>query len=403
MAPIPDQNIEKTLSAIDVALENRKALEAPRNYLGMSEIGEPCWRKLFYSFRNAGRKRYSSSGVKTTEDGYMQEDLMAFRLRMLPYIELHTTASGAIKNEIGSRIIRKEEDYDQIGFSLLLGHFCGHCDGVIRGILEAPGTWHVWEHKSVNIEKSEKLKKLKREKGEKKALEAWDIIYFLQAQIYMHELKMTRHYLTVTTPGGRSCISVRTEYNRSIAEDLITKAKVIIFDNWSIPDRMKDDPEYYLCRWCEFNNICHSGEFPLVHCKTCRYSEPVLDGKRKCILKDIIVPNAELYKECGDHVFNPALINATLIEHQQDGCLYYVKEKDCYFANTSLTGFPDTGKRVDVIHTSYDLKYKIKSIQNISKEVSTVQKTFNGTVDEFSKETNPAFENGKLVSGLEDL
>jgi len=404
MALLPaSEQFDKTLHEIDVMLERRKALEAPRNYLGMSEIGEPCWRKLFYSFRNSESREWAAPGIKSTEDGFIQEDLMAFRLRLLPYIELHTTASGVIVNTIGSRIVSNKDDKDQIGFSLLLGHFRGHCDGAIRGIIEAPKTWHTWEHKSVNKEKLKKLIDLRKKHGEKKALSEWDTTYYAQAIIYMHELKFDRHFLTVTAPGGREYVSIRTEYNRSIAEDLIAKAKVIIFNNWDVPDRISDDPEYYLCRFCDYHNICHSGAFPQVHCKTCRYSEPVNDGKRQCLLHEKIIPDAELNMGCKDHVYNPALIGAKLVEHQQDSCIYHIPETGCYFANTSSSGFPDSKGTLDAIYTSNDLRDKIKSIKNITRDAVNIQKAVDGTFVDTTEESLPVMVNGEMVDRVKDV
>ncbi len=55
-------------------------------------------------------------------------------LKSVPGIELHTQG----------------QDGKQINFKLFGGHFAGSLDGVIRGIPEAPKTWHVWECKTAN-------------------------------------------------------------------------------------------------------------------------------------------------------------------------------------------------------------------------------------------------------------
>ena len=370
MAKLPDmQNI--TLTEVDKALEDKQQLEAPRNYLGMSQIGDECWRKLFYSFRGAEKRMIQASGLRAIEDGFLQEDVMSERLRMLPFIQLHTTAPDSDK---------------QIGFSLLLDHFRGHCDGMILGIKEAPKTWHVWEHKSVNETKFKKLNKLKEEKGEKKALAEWDEIYFSQAQIYMHQARVERHYLTVTTPGGRDYTSCRTEFNNKIAENLITKGKSIIFDNWNIPPRASSKREFYKCKWCEYSEICHDTKFPLVNCKTCRYSEPINEGKRKCLLKDTVLENNSLWIDtCPDHVYNPALVPAELVEHQSDCCIYK-SESGFVFANCSVSGIPETKGIIDDIYTSQHLRDKIVFANNLKKDAALeIQKSFDGSFKEPKK------------------
>ena len=365
MAKLPEFKTS-TLMEVDRVLEQKQLLEKPRHYLGMSQIGHPCWRHLFYSFRGCKKRIISASGIKAIQDGYDQENKMAERLRMLPYIELHTTDP--------------ENPKEQTGHKLLLDHFRGHMDGMIKGIKEAPLTWHVWEHKSVNQTKFNKLQKLIFEKGEKNALQEWDEIYFAQDQIYMHEAKVERHYLTVSTPGGRDYISCRTNYNKKIAEGIITKAQVIIFENWDIPERLSKNREFYLCKRCEFQEICHDGEFPLVNCKTCRYSEPIKDGKRKCLYKDEIIDDNVLYIDiCQYHIYNPALISAKLIEHQKDCCIYET-ENGFKFANCISIGMPKVKDELDAMYTSLDLYNNIKSTYNLNKTTASIQKEFNGKI-----------------------
>lgn len=367
MAKLDHKLFDITLAEVDKALEQKKNSESPRNYLGMSQIGDECLRKLFYSFRNSERRAWEAQGVRNIEDGHVQEDIMAARLRMVPGIELVTADP--------------DDPTKQIGFSLLLDHFRGHCDGAILGVLESPGTWHVWEHKSVAETSFEKLKKIRAEKGEKNALREWNGTYYAQAQIYMHEMKLTRHFLTVSTPGGRDYLSVRTEYNRKEAEAIIEKARSIIFDNWIIPPRISDKREFYSCKWCEFQEVCHDGRFPLVNCKTCRYSEPVDGGVRKCTLKENIISEDTLHVGCNDHLYNPALIDAELVEHQEESVIYKTK-KGIVFANTSLTGIPDIKtKKLNAIHTSKALREDIKFVTAIVKDIRTgAQNPFDGEV-----------------------
>jgi len=354
---------DPTLEAMNKKMEEKQKLESPRVYLGMSAIGHECWRHLFYSFRQAKKREIQASGLKAIEDGYDQEDKTIERLRALPFIEL----------------INDDGKGNQLGAELLLSHFKGHNDGVIRGLLQAPKTWHVFEHKAVNQTKFNKLKKLIEKFGEKKALIEWDMVYYTQAQIYMRESKTNRHYLTVTTPGGRDYISCRTEFNSKFAENVIDKAKVIIFDNWSLPAKMSENREHYLCKWCQFQAICHDGEIPEVNCKTCRYSEPVKDGQTKCLLQDKIIPRENFSLACKKHIFNPALIPAKMVEQQECGCIYEAPN-GFKFANIFATGMPELKGELDGIYTSKDLYKKIKNVNNFTPDAIQVQEKFNGEI-----------------------
>lgn len=354
--------IDPTLEAMNKAMELKQQLEKPRNYLGASEIGHDCQRYLFYSFRNACKKTISAKGLKAIQDGYDQEAKTIERLRDLPFIQL----------------VNDDGEGNQIGFKALLDHFCGHCDGMILGILQAPKTWHVFEHKSVNEKKFNELKKIIEEKGEKEALYNWDLVYYEQAQIYMHEFQLERHYTVVSTPGGRDHISCRTEYKRTYAERILEKAKSIIFENWTIPDKISDKREFFRCNWCHMKGICHDGDIPDVHCKTCRYRDCIDGGKSMCLATDTIIEDTLLNVGCEKHVFNPTLLpGVELIEHQEDGCSYQVEGKDFFFSNTNLTGFPEVKGRCDAIFTSKQLKEDIKNINHIDNKIV---KEFKGTV-----------------------
>lgn len=358
---------DKTLNEINKNIIEEKKLEAPRHSLGMSAIGKECERELFYSFRKCSSDSYNIIGIKAAYDGDLQEIEMAAKLKKLPYIELFD---------------RDPSNPDkQIGYTLLLGHFRGHFDGIIKGILESPGTWHVWEHKSKKETLFNKLKKLRDEHGEKKALELWDIMYYCQAQIYMHCSKTTRHFMTVTTPGGRDDISIRTEYNAKKAELIIEKAQRIIFDN-SLPAKINDSPEYFGCRFCDHKEVCHFKEFPLVNCKTCRYRKPVKDSENYCHLKNEIIDRNHLNIGCEKHIYYPALIQAKLIEHQSDCCIYQL-ENGIYLANCCNSGIPELKDYDLLIYTSKELKEKIKTLDNLlDKGVVKIQNKFDGDMQD---------------------
>ena len=294
MAEINYSVYDRTLRAVDKAMEERKNSEHARNYLGMSAIGEECERKLFYSFRDAEKRFIQASGIRAIEDGFAQEDVMAYRLRQVPGIKLITEQDGA-----------------QIGFSSVDGHFRGHCDGMIYGILERPEKWHVWEHKSVNEAKFNKLSKLRDEHGEKSALEKWDEIYYAQAQIYMHSAKVDRHYLTVTSPGGRDYISIRTALNEKAVDLILRKAHRIIYST-TIPAKISEKSEYFKCKICEYSGICHGEDEVRKSCGTCE-AFAVIPEKFQCKRKNEEMENQVPCKEWN---LNPLFAKAINIEQQ---------------------------------------------------------------------------------------
>lgn len=263
MVKIPDI-IDPTLAAMDEAIEAAQDTSR-RGYLGASSIGDPCARKLWYGLRWARPVKFSAGTLKNFEDGHRGEDLIASRLRNTPGITISTHSPEG----------------EQWGISDHEGHFRGHCDGFIKGLVQAPKTAHVWEHKVCNEKKQAQLVKLKTEKGEKEALAHWDEVYYAQAQVYMHYFDMTRHYLTCSSPGERSTVSVRTNYNPAHAEALVKRAKDIIVSDQP-PVRLSEDSTFYKCKWCDYHSICHDITPMQKNCRTCAYSYPDRDGAWSC-------------------------------------------------------------------------------------------------------------------------
>jgi hypothetical protein len=282
---------DPTLDAIDAQIVARQHNEPRRGYLGMSAIGDDCERKLWYGFRFVARAVFDAVALRRFEDGHRGELLMAERLRTVPGLTLHTHDPSTGK---------------QFGFSAVGGHFRGNIDGALLGLLQAPKTWHCWEHKV--SETWPALLKLKNA-GEKAALAAWTPTYYGQAQCYMHYGDFSRHYLTVDGPGGRTSVSVRTDYSKEAAERLEAKARRIITAA-EPPARLSEDPAFWKCKGCTMAAPCHRGQLADVTCRTCVHATPELDGDGRwsCarLLKDLTFP--EQQAACPDHLFIPALV-----------------------------------------------------------------------------------------------
>ena len=293
MATIPTAEQDPTLQAIDAAMVRRSAEDA-RPYLGASSIGQPCSRRLWYVFRWACVEQFDAATLYRFEDGHRTEDLLAARLRMVPGVQLHTLDPRSGK---------------QFAVEECAGHFRGHLDGAVLGLLQAPKTWSVWEAKAVGDDKLAKLRKAKAEHGEKAALAAWDGIYYAQAIIYMHLTGMTRHYLTASSPGGRVTESVRTNEDKAEAARLIDKARRIV-ESPTPPAGISDDPAFYQCKFCPAANVCHRSEGVQVNCRTCVHATPEMDGNGRwsCARHRKDVSTDEQRKGCAEHRLIPDLM-----------------------------------------------------------------------------------------------
>jgi hypothetical protein len=239
MVTIPEHG-DPTLQVMLRAVEAQQFGRQDRNYLGASMIGEPCARKIWYKYNKYPELPSGAIGLMAAESGYYAEEVTAKRLRMVSGIELHT----------------HKMDGSQYGWSAIGGKFKGHVDGLVRGLFQASSTVHVWEHKDKDHKKFADFKNKKDQFGEKNALKNWNEIYYGQAQINMHYMQNDRHYLTVSYAGARDYDSCRTDYSPVVAEQLVDKAHKII-DATFEPPRINDKPDFFLCKFCSFREICH--------------------------------------------------------------------------------------------------------------------------------------------------
>ena len=294
MATLPEIPHDPTLAAMNAAIEKDGNASPARPYLGMSGIGKPCHRAIWYDFRWASDRYIAAAGLRAIQDGFVNEDVTAKRLRMIPGIRLWTEG----------------EDGQQIGCEDLSGHFRGHLDGVIEGLLQAPKTPHVWENKAVNPKKFDVLKKLISELGEKQALRHWDTTYFAQSQLYMHYQKLTRHYLTENTPGGRDTVTCRTEYDKASAQHYIDLARSIIASEGP-PMRMSEDAVHWQCKWCDHHTTCHTPAYPKPTCRSCAHVTPMLDeqGGWHCRQWDDRIPVETQRTGCEAHLYHPDILH----------------------------------------------------------------------------------------------
>jgi len=298
MALLPKpQEQDPTLVAMDKAIVDHYD-PGRRLYLGMSSIGRPCSRELWYNFRWIKVVIFDAASLKRFKDGFVQEDITAARLNAIPEAHLE-----CFNPETG----------EQLEFSDFNGHFKGHTDGIIGGILQAPKTPHLWENKAVNDAKFNKLNKLKIDLGEKSALREWDYTYYVQVVMYMEYGGYTRAYTTVSTPGGREYTSVRTNADIVTVQKMKARAKDIIFrDN---PPSQIGDETNFQCKFCDYLDICHQKRQPDANCRTCLHSTPEETGGWSCakhLYKDM---DFELQEAgCPDHLYLPSLIDAEQID-----------------------------------------------------------------------------------------
>jgi hypothetical protein len=297
---------DATLDLADQVLEQTENSVPHRPYLGMSAIGAPCDRALWYGFRWASPKRFDAATIKRFADGHATEAVAIARLKAVDCLEVHD-----ISPDTGR----------QFGYEDHRGHFKGHMDGAILGLLQAPKTWHVLEIKAVSDTKLRELEKAMEKVGEKLALRAWNETYYAQAVLYMDYAGLDRHYSVVCTAGGRRWMGIRTNADPIEAKRLRSRAlSIIVSDN--PPPKISESPDWYICKWCDHSAICHEGERPQIHCRTCLHASPADAGEWHCGRWNN-APSLETQRQgCPNHLFIPSLVAGDQVDAGHDWVEY---------------------------------------------------------------------------------
>jgi len=263
MAVIPQGN--PTIGRIDTSMVEAQDGQWHRPHLGASAIGKPCLRALWYSFRWFKAPEFPGRILRLFRRGQNEEATVVEDLRR----------AGVVVSE-------GPEPGQQWRFSDINGHFGGSMDGAVLGLLEAPKTWHVLEIKTHNKKSFNAVEKHGVEKSKPE--------HFSQMQVYMHLSEMERAcYIAVCKDDDRYYLE-RVKYDAPYAGQLLEKAEEIIC-TVEPPEKISDNPEYYLCKWCDYNRMCHYYSDAEVNCRTCEHSLPEMHNEHKseqwlCTKKD---------------------------------------------------------------------------------------------------------------------
>lgn len=309
MVSLP-QPVDATLELSDRALERAENNRLPRPYLGMSAVGASCAKALWLSFRWASVRSFDAATLKRFADGHATEAVAIERLKMADGIELHDVIEGTTQ---------------QFGYQDHQGHFRGHMDGVILGLVQAPKTWHVLEIKAVSEEKFRALERTRVKVGEKQTLREWNAVYYAQAVLYMDYAGLDRHYTVVCTPGGRRWTSLRTNADPAEAMRLRKRARAII-ESVSAPDGISDNADYFECKWCEHSAVCHERKLPQSNCRTCLHASPIAAGEWHCQRFGRTISNSEQLEGCPAHLFIPSFVAGDQIDAGDDWVEYQMPD-----------------------------------------------------------------------------
>ena len=263
-----------------------------RSHLGASLIGKACERALWYDFRWTTKARFDGRVLRLFETGNREEERLVRNLRR----------TGATVLEVDPETGR------QFRVQAHGGHFGGSLDGVAIHLLEAPKAWHVLEFKTHSNKSFTDLvaKKVRESKPQ----------HFAQMQIYMHLMGMNRAMYLAVNKDTDDLYVQRVEADVAYTEQLLEKARRIIFAPTPLP-RISEEPSWYQCRLCDHADVCHGTRAAEVNCRTCLHSSPV-EGGWHCDRHQKPLSEVDQRTGCEQHLYLPPLVPAAQVDAGED-------------------------------------------------------------------------------------
>lgn len=245
-----------------------------RGHMGCSLLGEPCDRKLYYSFRFVKTAKFNGSALRIFNLGHISE---LFMIAML--------------QSIGCQVTQIDENGKQMRVShgLFIG---GSSDGTAIGIPDLPDERLLLEFKTSNDKSFTKLQ-VKGVKAEKHQ-------HFVQQQLYMHKMGLKHSLYMVYNKNNSQLHAEIIEYDESVANHYFERADGIVNSKFP-PKRISNNPDVFACKFCDFREICFFNEQPEVTCRSCKYANPNKSHGWVCELHHAKLTNERQLTACDKH------------------------------------------------------------------------------------------------------
>jgi CRISPR/Cas system-associated exonuclease Cas4 (RecB family) len=276
MAAIPEP--QNTIPAlIDAVHETQR--QHPRPHLGASQIGHPCDRALWLSFRWAVRETFSGRMLRLFRRGHNEEATIIDDL-----------------SAIGVTVSRQQS---RVHFGK---HFSGSIDGIGTNIPGGGSKPHLLEFKT-HSDKS--FKELIKDGSLQKAKS----LHWAQMQAYMLGMRLERALYIAVNKNDDALYVERVKLDKEAAQRLVERAHRITMSE-RMPEPISADPSWYQCRYCAGHSICHGDHLTKeVNCRTCAHVTPREDSTWHCARHDAgDIPTQFQREGCAAHVLHPDLV-----------------------------------------------------------------------------------------------
>ena len=267
----------------NAVIQNEESKKEFYRWLGASLIGSECTRHIALTFCCAYNNNFSARILRVFENGHQAEQRIGADIKLT-----------------GAKIIDEQLEIDAPNCN-------GHAGSTLDGVIEfANGEQMILEYKTA---KSVSFKKYVKD-----PIKISNPRYYAQVQVNMALRKLKKAMWICENKDTNELHIEYIDYNEEDALYYLNLMKKFIVDGFT-GDKISDNPDYFQCRWCAANSICHGKAVPRMHCLTCCHATPIAGGKFKCMRYNAEMPDEQLPKGCDEHVFHPDFINLPMVDN----------------------------------------------------------------------------------------
>lgn len=246
-----------------------------RNHLGASEVGDECWRKLWYGFRWAKVEHFEGRMMRLFNVGHAAEP------RFVAYLR-----------GIGFEVKEFNEDGKQFRISGALGHYGGSLDGMCK----APERYQLSEDIILSLSFKTNNTGSGYAKVAEQVLQKSKPKHWAQECQYGYKTGIKYCIYMIENKNDSDITFKVIELDWNYGAQLEKKAEQIIFAK-EPPPRISENPAMQVCQWCHLKGICHNGEQPEKNCRSCRNVTPTENATWTCSIHGLI-PEEFIKKGC---------------------------------------------------------------------------------------------------------
>lgn len=275
--PEPNHSIQARIDK-----HHESLAEPPRPHMGCSQLGHPCDRWLWLSFRWAVQPKFPGRILRLFRRGQREEAVIVSDLRAIG-LDVRCTGGRQVRVDLGA-------------------HVSGSIDAIIEsGVPEAPRKRHIAEFKTHSLKSFSDLEKNGVEKSKPE--------HFVQMQCYMHGTKIDRALYVAVCKDDDRIYTERVRYQKEVAEKYIERGRRIALSD-RMPEPISADPSWYQCKTCAAHKFCHETKLTEhVNCRTCAHSTAKEDSTWRCERYDADGIPVEFQRQgCDSHVLHPDLV-----------------------------------------------------------------------------------------------